>query len=108
MLGASDEAMATAANAVIEMDGGMVVVVDGEVAAKLPLPLGGLMALESAAETAHRLEQIEAGLQAAGCPHGSAEMTISLLGLIVIEELHLSNKGLVALKPGQPPEFVIV
>ncbi len=106
VLGASDEAMATAANAVIEMDGGMVVVVDGEVAAKLPLPLGGLMALESAAETAHRLEQIEAGLQAAGCPHGSAEMTISLLGLIVIEELHLSNKGLVALKPGQPPAFV--
>jgi adenine deaminase len=106
VLGASDAAMATAANAVIEMDGGMVVVVDGEVSAKLPLPLGGLMALESAAETAHRLEQIEAGLQAAGCPHGSAEMTISLLGLIVIEELHLSNKGLVALKPGQPPEFV--
>jgi adenine deaminase len=106
VLGAGDEAMATAANAVIEMDGGMVVVVAGEVAAKLPLPLGGLMALESAAETAQRLEQIEAGLQAAGCPHGSAEMTISLLGLIVIEELHLSNKGLVALKPGQPPEFV--
>ena len=106
VLGASDAAMAMAANAVIEMDGGMVVVVEGEVAAKLPLPLGGLMALESAAETAQRLEQIEAGLQAAGCPHGSAEMTISLLGLIVIEELHLSNQGLVALKPGQPPEFV--
>jgi hypothetical protein len=33
-------------------------------------------------------------------------MTISLLGLIVLEELHLSNKGYVALKPGQMPKFV--
>jgi adenine deaminase len=33
-------------------------------------------------------------------------MTISLLGLIVLEELHLSNQGLVELKPGQLPRFV--
>jgi len=57
----------------------------------LPLPLGGLMALDSAAVVAKRVEAIEAGLKAAGCPYDSVEMTISLLGLIVIEELHLSN-----------------
>jgi adenine deaminase len=106
VLGSDDAAMATAANAVIEMDGGMVVVVDGEVNARLPLPVGGLMALDSAAAAAHRVEAIEEGLKAAGCPHPAAEMTISLLALIVLEELHLSNKGLVALRPGQPPEFV--
>jgi hypothetical protein len=33
-------------------------------------------------------------------------MTISLLGLIVLEELHLSNKGYVELKTGQMPKFV--
>ncbi len=106
VLGTSDDAMATAANAVIEMDGGQAVVVDGQVAARLPLPVGGLMALDSAEEVAEKLEGIEEGLKAAGCPHEAAEMTISLLGLIVIEELHLSNRGLVALKPGQPPAFV--
>jgi adenine deaminase len=106
VLGTSDEAMATAANAVIEMDGGQAVVVDGEVEARLPLPVGGLMALDSAEDVAQKLEAVEEGLKAAGCPHEAAEMTISLLGLIVIEELHLSNRGLVALRPGQPPEFV--
>ncbi|MGC9523322.1 MAG: adenine deaminase C-terminal domain-containing protein, partial [Anaerolineae bacterium] len=106
VIGTDDSAMVTAANAVIEMEGGMAVVVDGEVAARLALPLGGLMALAPAAEVARELEGIEAGLRAAGCPHASAEMTISLLGLIVIEELHLSNRGLVALRPGEAPAFV--
>jgi len=34
------------------------------------------------------------------------EMTISLLGLIVLGELHLSNRGLVELKEGEAPRFV--
>ena len=106
VLGTDDAAMVAAANAVIEMDGGMAVVVNGEVAARLPLPLGGLMALDPAAVVAERVEAIEAGLKAAGCPHPSVEMTISLLALIVLETLHLSNRGLVALRPGQPPTFV--
>lgn len=106
VVGTDDDAMVAAANAVLEMNGGMAVVVDGEVAAELPLPVGGLMALDPAAVVAERVEAIEVALRAAGCPYDSAEMTISLLGLIVIEELHLSNKGLVALKPGRPPAFV--
>ncbi len=106
VVGSNDDALVKAANAVIEMDGGMAVVVSGEVVAQLPLPVGGLMALAPAAEVAKQVEAIEAGLRAAGCPHDAAEMTISLLGLIVIEELHLSNRGLVALKPGEPPAFV--
>jgi adenine deaminase len=106
VVGSDDAAMVMAANAVISLNGGMAVVADGELVAELSLPVGGLMALDSAAEVAKRVEEIEAGLKAAGCPHDSVEMTISLLGLIVIEELHLSNRGLVALKPGEPPTFV--
>jgi adenine deaminase len=33
-------------------------------------------------------------------------MTLSLLGLIVIEEHHLSNQGLVELKSNAPLKFV--
>jgi len=72
----------------------------------MPLPLGGLMSLESVEVVSGQLKKIEDGLKKAGCMHDSVEMTISLLGLIVLEELHLSNKGLVELKPGQPPRFV--
>jgi len=50
--------------------------------AHLPLPLGGLMSLSS----------IEAAFAQIGCPHDVFEMTMSLLGLVVIGELRLSNR----------------
>ncbi len=106
VLGTNDSAMVTAANELIDLGGGMVVVVDGKVAATLPLPVGGLMSLEPAEVVAEQVKSVEEALKAAGSPFDSVEMTISLLALIVLEELHLSNKGLVELKPGQPPRFV--
>jgi adenine deaminase len=72
----------------------------------MALPLGGLMSFETVEEASKQIKMIEQAIMKAGCPHDSAEMTISLLGLIVLEELHLSNQGLVELKPGQQPKFV--
>ena len=105
VLGTSDAAMAAAANALIELGGGMVVVIGDKVTA-VPLPLAGLMSLESAQVVTEQLHRLERAFKDAGCPHDSVEMTLSLLPLIVLVELHVSNRGLVALKPGQPPAFV--
>jgi adenine deaminase len=52
------------------------------------------------------VREFEEAVKLAECPWISFEMTMGLLGLIVLEELHLSNKGLVELKAGQPPKFV--
>jgi adenine deaminase len=106
VLGNDDKAMALAANELARVGGGHCIVVDGKVEAVMPLPLGGLMSLESVEVVAQQLRAVENGLKKAGCMYDSVEMTISLLGLIVLEELHLSNQGLVELKPGQPPRFV--
>jgi adenine deaminase len=106
VVGSSDTAMSMAANALIECGGGIAVVVDNQIEAVFPLPLGGLMSLESVGVAARKVREVEEALKKAGCPHDSVEMTLSLLGLIVLEELHLSNRGLVSLKPGRPPEFV--
>jgi len=106
VVGTSDSAMMLAANALIESGGGIAVVVNNQIQAIFPLPLGGLMSLETVEVAAVKVREVEAALKMAGCPHDSVEMTLSLLGLIVLEELHLSNRGLVALKPGRPPEFV--
>lgn len=106
VVGTDDQAMALAGNALIEAGGGLAMVVDGRLDALLPLPLAGLMALGSVQETAAGLQAVEASLRRAGCVHDSIEMTLSLLSLIVLEELHLSNRGYVALRPGQPPAFV--
>ncbi|MCL4562836.1 MAG: amidohydrolase family protein [Chloroflexi bacterium] len=106
VIGTSDEAMAKAANELIKSGGGLCVVVGGNVEAVLPLPLGGLMSLESVGVVAEQVNSIEKALKKAGSPDSSIEMTMSLLGLIVLEELHISNQGLVELKPGQMPKFV--
>jgi len=106
VLGTDDKAMAVAGNALIEAGGGFAVVVDGQIEAIMPLPLAGLMSLEPVAVAAKQVRAVEDAIKKAGCPADSVEMTLSLLGLIVLEELHLSNKGLVELKPGQPPKFV--
>jgi len=106
VVGTDDQAMALAGNELIRAGGGIAIVVDGKVDALLPLPLGGLMALDPVADTARKLQAIEQGFRDAGCPFDSIEMTLSLLGLIVLEELHLSNRGYVSLKPGQLPVLV--
>ena len=106
VLGTDESAMVMAANKVIEINGGIVVVVNNKVEAVMPLPLSGLMSLESVDVASQQLSKLEKALAKAGCPYDSFEMTLSLLGLIVLEELHLSNRGLVELKDGKPPQFV--
>jgi len=59
VVGTDDQAMATAANELIKVGGGIVMVVDGKVDSALPMPLGGLMSLESVEKTAKMLCVIE-------------------------------------------------
>jgi len=106
VVGMDDEAMALAANTLIDSRGGLVVVRNNHVLSLLPLPFGGLMSLDSVEITAARILSIEKALCKIGCPHGAFEMTMSLMGLVVLGELHLSNRGLVELKGGHAPEFV--
>jgi len=106
VVGMDDDAMALAANTLIESDGGLAVVMENRVLAHLPLPLGGIMGLESMETTAIEVQAVENALAQIGCPHKSFEMTLSLLGLVVLGELRLSNRGLVELKDGQAPRRV--
>jgi adenine deaminase len=106
VVGMDDVAMALAANTLIESGGGLAVVKENRVLAHLPLPLGGIMGLDSMETTAAAVQAVEAALAKIGCPHPSFEMTLSLLGLVVLGELRLSNRGLVELKEGQAPRFV--
>lgn len=106
VVGMDDAAMALAANTLIESGGGLAVVAQNRVLAHLPLPLGGIMGLSSVAAAAQGINAVERALTQIGCPHQSFEMTLSLVGLVVLGELRLSNRGLVALLEGQAPRFV--
>ena len=62
VIGGTETDMATAANAVIEMDGGMAVAVDGQVVASLPLPLSGLLSDASISSVADEFTAIRTAM----------------------------------------------
>jgi adenine deaminase len=95
VVGTDEKDMALAANRLAEVGGGQVVVKNGQVVALVELTLGGLMSTESAKIVAGKAGLILQGLRDCGCKLNNPNMQLSLLALVVIPELRLTDKGLV-------------
>jgi len=93
--GVSDGDILRAACALEEMGGGFAIVVDGEVRASVPLPLGGLVSPLPAAELVQQMRTLDATAAALGCTLEHPCMTLSFLSLSVIPALKLTDQGLV-------------
>ncbi|HEU0003529.1 MAG TPA: adenine deaminase [Ktedonobacteraceae bacterium] len=93
--GVSDDDILMAARALEEMGGGFVCVVDGEVEAQVPLPLGGLVSSLAASELVQQLHKLDAAAAALGCTLEHPCMTLSFLSLSVIPSLKLTDQGLI-------------
>jgi adenine deaminase len=98
VVGTDDRDMRCAARAVVAMQGGFAVADDGQVLARLPLPIAGLMSTLPLAQVRDQLERIEAQARALGCTLDAPFMALSFLALPVIPELKLTDKGLVDVK----------
>lgn len=95
VVGTDDEQMALAANELAMRGGGMLVVRAGAVRACIELPIAGLMSDERAEVVAQKAEAVLAEYRACGCHLHNANMQLSLLALVVIPELRISDLGLV-------------
>ena len=95
IMGTDDQEMSLAANTLAELGGGQVVIKNGSVIGKVALPIGGLMSNEHAEKVAAQAQSVLEGFRACGCRINNPNMTMSLLALVVIPELRLSDKGLV-------------
>ena len=95
VVGANDSDMKAAVRAIIETDGGQVVVRDRKVLAQLPLPLAGLMSDLALPEAAKMGEELRKAATSLGCSLPSPFMTLSFLALPVIPVLKLTDRGLV-------------
>jgi adenine deaminase len=84
----------TCARALAETGGGFVVAADGAVQARLPLPLAGLLSLESADTVCGQLEEVERAAAALGCSVPCPFGVLSFLALSVIPELRITDQGL--------------
>jgi adenine deaminase len=95
IVGTDDGDMATAANELARTGGGQIVVRQGHVIARVELPIAGLMSDESAEVVAGKAEAVLEAIRGCGCRLNNANMQLSLLGLVVIPQLRISDKGLV-------------
>ncbi|HEY7126914.1 MAG TPA: adenine deaminase [Ktedonobacterales bacterium] len=93
--GTNDADILIAIQAVNEMDGGFVLVVDGQVQASVPLPLGGLVSPLPVEQLAQKLQALDHAAAALGCTLEHPCMTLSFLSLSVIPSLKLTDQGLV-------------
>ena len=95
VVGTDDESMAVAANGLARCGGGQIVVRNGKVIAQVELQIAGLMSTEKADVVAKKAAGILKGFKSCGCQLNNPNMQLSLLALVVIPELRISDKGLV-------------
>jgi adenine deaminase len=95
VVGTDEESMAVAANSLARAGGGQVVVKEGKVIGQVELKIAGLMSMEKADIVAKKAATILKGFESCGCRLNNPNMQLSLLALVVIPELRISDKGLV-------------
>ncbi|MEM9788028.1 MAG: adenine deaminase [Pseudomonadota bacterium] len=95
VVGTDREMMAKAANRLGEVGGGVTVWKDGTELALVELPIAGLMSDSPAAEVAAKADRMVAAMAECGCTLNNAYMQHSLLALVVIPSLRISDLGLV-------------
>ncbi|MCU0912373.1 MAG: adenine deaminase, partial [Rhodobacteraceae bacterium] len=82
-------------NRLAEIGGGVTVWKDGAEIAVVPLPIAGLMSDSPAHEVAAAAQRMVEAMAEVGCTLNNAYMQHSLLALVVIPELRISDLGLV-------------
>ena len=95
VVGTSKADMALAANRLGEIGGGVTVWREGREIAQVALPIAGLMSDAPAAEVAAAADRMVRAMQDCGCGLNNAYMQHSLLALVVIPELRISDLGLI-------------
>jgi adenine deaminase len=95
VVGTDDESMAIAANELAKCGGGQVVVMDGKVIGLVEFPIAGLMSNERADIVAKKAGTVLDGFKMCGSELNNPNMQLSLMALVVIPELRISDKGLV-------------
>lgn len=94
VVGMDDDSMMTAVRELVDMRGGMAVAGGGEILARLPLPIAGLMSDQPIEVVRDRMENLLRASRALGARLHDPFMAMSFLALPVIPSLKITDKGL--------------
>lgn len=95
IIGQNKRDMMTAANAVIEAQGGYAVAYHGSVTAFAPLPIAGILSDQPLPVLGRQIQKVRASLESLGYVHHNVIMSLSTLSLPVSPFYKLTDKGIV-------------
>ena len=107
VVGTDRALMAQAANRLGEVGGGVTLFTDKGEQALVELPIAGLMSNERAEVVADKAQRLVSAMKDCGCDLNNAYMQHSLLALVVIPELRLSDVGLIDVTTFKPTPLVV-
>ena len=107
VVGTNKDDMALAANRLAEVGGGVVLFSKGKELALVEMPIAGLMSDERAEIVAAKAEKLTEAMRDCGCTLNNAYMQHSLLALVVIPELRISDVGLVDVRTFEKVELFV-
>ena len=95
VVGTNDADMLAAVREVARLRGGLVAIMDGQLAAAVPLPIAGLMSDRPLGVVADQLDRLLSVAREMGCTLHDPSMSLAFLALPVIPALKLTDRGLV-------------
>jgi adenine deaminase len=95
VVGTNDADIFTSIKEVERLKGGLVVCIDGKIAAALPLPIAGLLSPEPLEAVVKKFENVEKTASSLGNTPPAVFALLSFIALPVIPELRLTDMGLV-------------
>ena len=107
VVGTDRALMAQAANRLGDVGGGVTLFTKSGEQALVELPIAGLMSDERAEIVADKAQSLVSAMRECGCLLNNAYMQHSLLALVVIPELRLSDVGLIDVTNFKPTPLVV-
>ena len=107
VLGQTAADMQTAANTVIEAQGGFVAVRDGSVQAFAPLPIAGILSDRPLPVLGEQIAGVRRALTDCGYRHDNVIMSLSTLSLPVSPYFKLTDKGIIDVKKGAVAPLIL-
>ena len=107
VLGQTAGDMTAAANAVIEMQGGIAAARDGSVTVCVPLPIAGILSDRPLPILAAEIADVRHALTENGYRHDNAIMSFATLALPVSPDVKLTDKGIVDVRRGEIVPLIV-
>jgi adenine deaminase len=98
VIGMDEEQMALAANAIVEMNGGILAIQEGQVIARFRMDIAGIMSSKPFEDATKGYEELNSTLRKHGCPFSKPLNVLFFAAFVALPHLRFTDRGMVDVK----------